>query len=242
MPDQQPTHDDIITAGEPGSGPLGDDDYGPLDLPEEELQEPEQLPRRPRRRLLTPIPLALTGVLLIAAGFVGGVLVEKGQGSSGSSTASASAGAASRLGRQRGGLGLGAAGAGAAGAPAGAPGAGGGRPVAGQVAYLAGGTLYVTNAEGNTIKVLTSAATSVSKTVKATVKDIHPGETVTVTGAAAANGTLTAESISVGSGANALAALLGGGGSGSGTRAGGASGGGGGSGAGGEPSLFGKGG
>ena len=50
----------------------------------EEPAEPE-LPRRPRRRLLTPIPLALMGVLLIACGFIGGVLVEKGQNSSGSS-------------------------------------------------------------------------------------------------------------------------------------------------------------
>ncbi|MGA9285822.1 MAG: hypothetical protein WBV85_10310, partial [Solirubrobacteraceae bacterium] len=59
----------------------------------EESAEPE-LPRRPRRRLLTPIPLALTGVLLIACGFIGGVLVEKGQSSSSSS--SGAAGFASR--------------------------------------------------------------------------------------------------------------------------------------------------
>ncbi len=43
----------------------------------------EELARRPRRRLLgtggNPIPLALLGVLLIACGFIGGVLVEKGQ-------------------------------------------------------------------------------------------------------------------------------------------------------------------
>jgi hypothetical protein len=204
-------------------------------MPDEQTthDEPEQLPRRPRRRLLTPIPLALVGVLLIAAGFIGGVLVEKGQGSSGSSAGSASSSLASRLAGLRGGLG-----AGAGGASAGLPGAGGSRPVSGQVAYLSGSTLYVTSSEGNTVKVLTSPATGVSKTSKTSVKAIHPGETVTVTGSAAANGTLSAESISVGSGANGLAALLGGAGSGSGTRAGGASGGGGG----GEPTLFGRGG
>ena len=48
----------------------------------------------------------------------------------------------------------------------------------GQVAYLSGSTLYVTNAEGNTIKVTTSPASTVTKTVKADVKGIHPGETV----------------------------------------------------------------
>ena len=55
---------------------------------------------------------------------------------------------------------------------------------AGQVAYIDGSTLYVTNAEGNTVKVTTSAASTVTKTVKADVKGIHPGETVIVTGAA----------------------------------------------------------
>ena len=42
---------------------------------EEWLEEPpeSELPPRPRRRLLTPIPLALMGVLAIACGFIGGV-------------------------------------------------------------------------------------------------------------------------------------------------------------------------
>jgi hypothetical protein len=237
MPDEQPIRDDILTTEVAADDPTVGEDFDAFDG-DDPMDEPEQLPRRPRRRLLAPIPLALIGVLLIAAGFIGGVLVEKGQGSSGSSAGSGSSSLASRLAGLRGGPGAGAGGAGAGGASAGSPGAGGARPVAGQVAYLSGSTLYVTSSEGNTIKVLTSPATSVTNTVKATVKQIHPGETVTVTGSAAANGTLSAESISVGSGANALAALLGGAGGGSGARTGGASGGGGG----GEPTLFGKGG
>jgi hypothetical protein len=112
--------------------------------------------------------------------------------------------------------------------------------VAGQVAYLSGSTLYVTNSEGNTVKVLTSAATSVSKTAKATVKQIRPGETVTVTGATGANGSLSAESIRVGAGSNALAGLFGGTSTGSGAGAG--AGAGAATGGGGEPALFGKGG
>src|ERR1035437_2838094 len=81
-----------------------------------------------------------------------------------------------------------------------AGGAGGGftRPTSGQVAYLAGSTLYVTNREGNTVKVATSPATSVTKSVKTTVKAIHPGETVSITGPAASDGTVTAESIGIG--------------------------------------------
>jgi hypothetical protein len=192
-------------------------------------EEPEELPRRPRRHVLSPVPLALLGVLLIAAGFVGGVLVEKGQGSSSSSSGSA-AGLASRLAALRGGS----AGSGSGttpGAPSSNPGFS--RPTAGTVAYLSGGTLYVTDSEGNTVKVNTSAGTSVTKTVKSTVSAIHPGETVTVTGASRAGGAVSAELISVGSSGGGLASLFGAGG---GPRSGA-----GGTGGGRTPSLFGSG-
>ena len=210
---------------------------------EEWLEEaPEsELPPRPRRRLLTPVPLALMGVLALACGFIGGVLVEKGQDSSSSSSGSAS-GLASRFAALRAGAAgaSGASGTGArsaAGAAAGGFGGGGAsdaggftRPTAGTVAYLDGSTLYVTNSEGNTVKVTTSAGTTVNKTVKSSVKSIHPGETVTITGETGSGGSLSAESISVGS-SGGLAALFGGsgarGGSSSSSRGGG------------EPALFG---
>jgi hypothetical protein len=83
------------------------------------------------------------------------------------------------------------------------------RPTAGTVAYLSGSTLYVTNSEGNTIKVTTNAGTSVTKTVAGTVKGIHPGETVTVTGSTGSDGAVGAESISLGSSASGLAGLFG---------------------------------
>jgi hypothetical protein len=216
---------------------------------EEWLDEPLELPRRPRRRFLAPVPLALVGVLLIACGFIGGVLVEKGQTSSGSS-AGAAAGLASRFAALRGGsTGTGASGAaGAAGGGFAARGGGGagaagisGGATAGQVAYLSGSSLYVTTLEGNTVKVTSTPATSVTKTVKTSVKSIHPGETVAITGATGAGGSISAESIRVGAGG--AAGLF----SGSGTSrasggaaksgAGGAS-----SGGGGEPALFGPGG
>ncbi len=166
-------------------------------------REPEELPRRPRRRLLgtggNPIFLALLGVLLIACGFIGGVLVEKGQTSSSSSAGCAAASLASRLRALRGGTrrsrlggcrrGWTSAGAEQRASPD--------RPPEPSPTSPAD-TLYVTNAEGNTVKVTTSAATSVTKTVKSSVKGIHPGETVTVTGATGAGGAVSAESISVG--------------------------------------------
>ena len=67
----------------------------------------------------------------------------------------------------------------------------------------------MTNSEGNTVKVKTSAGTTVNKTVKSSVKGIHPGETVTITGETGSGGSLSAESINVGSGGG-LAALFGG--------------------------------
>jgi hypothetical protein len=210
MPDQQPTtHAPAVQAPQAVA-------HEPIDEldPDDWLDEPDdadELPPRPRRRLITPIPLALVAVLLIAGGFIGGVQVQKGEESS-ASTGAATAGLASRFAALRGGAQAG-AGTGAGKAPTGSglPGAGAGasRPTTGTVAYLAGNTIYVTNPEGNTVKVTTSAATSVTKSVKAKVNGIHPGETVTVTGASS-GGAVSAESISVGSSGGGLAGLFGG--------------------------------
>jgi hypothetical protein len=214
-------------------------------------EEPiEELPRRPRRRLLgkggNPLALSLLGVLLIACGFIGGVLIEKGETSSSSPAASGAGGAsglASRFAALRGGAsgaGSSTTGGAAAQSSGGSTGAGAGftRPTSGTVAYLAGSTLYVTNSEGNTVKVKTSAGTTVNKTVKSTVKDIHPGETVTVTGATGSNGAVTAELISAGSSGGGLSALFGGGAGSSGAASSGAAG----SSSSGTPALFGGGG
>lgn len=211
------------------------------------LDEPEELPLRPRRRLLAPIPIALLIVLLTACGFIGGVLVEKGQGSSGSSASGTGASAlASRFAALRGGAagaksgassrGASAAGGlfGSSGNPSGAAGAGAGATT-GQVAYIQGSILYVTTAEGNTVKVDTSPASIVTKTVKADVRSIRPGETVLVTGVARTNGAVSAESIRVGAGGGgSLAGLFGRSRADSSASTS--------SGGGGEPALFGKGG
>jgi len=222
--------------------------YEPIDGEDDWQEEPAELPRRPRRRLLTPIPLALLGVLLTACGFIAGALVEKGQSTSSSSSAGSAASLVSRFRALRAGAGSGtSAGSGVSGGSSSSS-TGFTRPTAGTVAYLDGSTLYVTNSEGNTVKVTTSAGTSVTKTVKASVKGIHPGESVTVTGATASNGTVGAESISVGAGGGGLAGLFGGSSSGGSASGGSASGGSasGGSGAGsgassGGPALFGGG-
>jgi hypothetical protein len=172
----------------------------------EEWDQPlEELPPRPRRRLfgagVSPVPLALLAVFLIACGFIGGVLVQKGQEGS-SSSGGATGGFASRLA----GLRTGARSAGATGgtgaSTAGATGAFGaarGNATTGKVTFIQGKTLYVETTEGTTVKVQTSAASAVTKTVKGTVHSIKPGETVVVTGSKASSGAVQAESIRVGS-------------------------------------------
>lgn len=218
MSTQEPTTDASAAAGaqpeSPGYEPREDEDEGVW------ADEGLQLPRRPRRRLLTPVSSALLAVILTAAGFLAGVLVEKGQGSSASSAGGAGLGA-SRFAR------AGAAGAASSGA-GGLLSRGGGGATIGQVAFIQGSTLYVTDTQGNTVKVTTSAGSAVTKSVKASVKGIRPGETVVVTGTTGADGAVTAESIRVGgAGEGGLGAAFG--------RSGAKSGGG-------EPSLFGNGG
>ena len=199
--------------------------YEAAEPPDAWFEEPEELPRRPRGRLLAPLPIALLCVLLTACGFIGGVLVEKGQAGSG---AAGGSGLAGRFAALRSAAGTPAAGAGATGAAArsalgtGAGGGGGGATI-GQVAFVQGSTLYVTDSSGNTVKVKTSAASTVTKTVSGSVHAIRPGEQVVVSGTTASNGTVTAESIRVGgSAAGGLAGLFGGGGAspGSGTGTG----------------------
>jgi hypothetical protein len=190
-------------------------------LAEEDWESQEQLPRRPRRRVLAPVPVTLMAVLLLACGFLAGVLVEKGQSNS-NSVASGGSALVSRFAGLRGAAGAGAGAASGAGglfARSGAGGAGGAGAAAtvGEVANVDGGTLYVTTAEGNTVKVTTAPGLSVTKTVNANVSAIHPGETVIVTGPSGANGSISASSIRLGGS----------------TSAGGASGG---------PALFGSGG
>lgn len=176
------------------------------------LEHAEELPARPRRRILAPLPVALLLALAVACGFIAGVLVQKGQaGPSGTGelaglrNAAAFGGAGGAGALRRGGAG----GSGAAtqgssstpgsgsspGAGAGAGGAGAGNATIGQVAYVSHGTLYVTTAEGNTVKVTAPAGAKVTKTVETHVGGIHPGETVVVSGTPNANGSISAQTI-----------------------------------------------
>jgi hypothetical protein len=204
------------------------------------LEEDQELPRRPRRRLLAPIPVGLLAILLIAGGFIAGVEVEKGQATptGGRSTAGVGAFASRAGGAATGRAGFGRAsgattgGSAAAGGTTGGgafAGAGGG-VTAGEVSYLQGSTLYVQNIQGDTIKVNTSPTSKITKTVATKVSSIHPGESVVVLGQPGSSGSISATSVSVGASATPGARRVSGGTSTGSTSSGS------------EPALFGRGG
>lgn len=191
-------------------------DYEPAEVQDEWLDQPEELPRRARRRLLTPVPLGLLAALLIACGFIGGVLVQKGQGGTTSANGTASSAVASRLAALKGaapgtgpagGGASSAAGSGAKGGASAFPGLGGagGGVTTGEVAYVRGSTLYVTDSQGNTVKVTAAAGSKVTKTVSTKAQSIRPGSSVVVLGSKAGNGSISATSISVSPAASASA-------------------------------------
>jgi hypothetical protein len=190
--------------------------------------ELEELPARPRRKLLTPLTGALLAVLIAACGFIGGVLVEKNH----ASPSNPFAAAANRLASAGGRTASGATGAG--GAPASRAGGGGGpggflfggggdsqgQLTVGQVSSLEGRTLYVTTAQGNTVRVKVPKGESVSKTITTSVSSIHPGESVVVQGTKGSGGAINATSVratpstSSGSGGGGSSSGRGGGGGG----------------------------
>jgi hypothetical protein len=182
-----------------------------IEEPELAPDELDELPPRPRTRLLTPATVGLMVVLFAAGGFIGGVLVEKGQ--NGSSTPSLASAAA----RFAGAGATGATGTGGSGASrfAGLFGGGAGsRGTIGTVANIDGNKLYVTTTAGNTVEVVTTHESKVTKSQSVGTAAIHPGDSVVVSGITGSNGTVTASSITdsgAGGAAGGVGALFGGG-------------------------------
>jgi hypothetical protein len=197
---------------------------------QDEQSDEYHVPVRSRRKFLNAKTALLIAVLTAAAGFYGGIRVEKGQVSSsstsaaGGSLASRFAGLASRLGGAAG-AGAGATGAGAAaggaarsgaaGAGAGAAGDtglggfaarfGGGNSTIGTISSVNGSTLYVSTTGGNTVKVQLSSAAKLTKSENVGKNRLHPGDSVVVSGLKKSNGTVVATTVSD-SGASAAGA------------------------------------
>jgi hypothetical protein len=143
-----------------------------------------------RKRRLPRLTLTLAALIVVALTFVVGAEVQKHYGKT--TSAAGAGGAAAAFARARG----------AGGGAAGGFGGGGGFGAAasgptGTVTLIKGSTLYVTDSSGTTSLVKTSAASSVTKTVTSSVKNIKPGSVVTVVGTQAKDGSYTATSISV---------------------------------------------
>jgi hypothetical protein len=184
-----------------------------------------RMPRRPRRRLLTRWSALLLAAMTCAIGFYVGVRVEKGQIASSPTTIGPGGGFVARGGAAAGGTasgsadgGLGAgtsragtseagtSGAGASGStsgstagpvgPAGFAGRfGGGNATFGTVGSVDGNTLTLTEASGDTVKVKLTSATKITKSESARRRQIHPGDTVTVSGLTSRQGTVSAATV-----------------------------------------------
>ncbi|MFE2428851.1 hypothetical protein ACFXJ5_19185 [Streptomyces sp. NPDC059373] len=182
----------------PDFGDQSDDVYQPEEQPEDVLADPPdmrdisaELSAPPKRKLPWPTLLLTSSVVAVLA-FTGGVLVEKGQSSGSAAPGGAAAAGGARFG--------GAASAGTGGqAPGGgnAGGAGSGM-TAGTVKVVDGSTIYVTDAQGNIIKVKTGKSTQVSVAKSGKVSDLKPGQTVTVRGSQSSSGDITATTVTEG--------------------------------------------
>jgi hypothetical protein len=150
--------------------------------PYDEGDEPVFTPR-PRKRAHR-LTYALGGLALVAIGVLGGIAIQKHEDPAGTTPASPAGATAGNF----------AGGRGAAGAGSGG-GAGGAGATVGTVKLIDGNNIYVTETNGTVVKVATNAASQLTKTDPATIKDITPGETVIIRGATATDGTVTATAV-----------------------------------------------
>jgi hypothetical protein len=154
-------------------------------------EEPEELAPRPRGRLLRPLPLFLVALIVAAAGFLGGVLAQKGsEGGTaaavpgGGSLPSFAAAKAEAGGTGEGGSAETGSESTTAGAATGLPSFGGGTSAAatGTVTSVSGHTIYVKESDGTVVEVKAGDGVTVTRDSNIAAKKIHPGDSVVVEG------------------------------------------------------------
>ena len=131
-------------------------------------------PPPPRRKRLPLVTAGLALCAAIGAGVVFGILIQKhwgGSSSGGGRAASLAATFAARAGQT-----------GGSGSRAGGAGAFTRSGTVGQVKAIDGTSLYVTDLQGNTVKVTTGPGVRVRVTSDGTLKKVRPGDYVTVQG------------------------------------------------------------
>ncbi|MFG2909485.1 DUF5666 domain-containing protein [Kitasatospora sp. NPDC048286] len=169
----------------------------------------------PPRRKLPWLSLVLAGGVIASGAFAGGVWFQQGQGSSSGGGKSARPAAAQTAAGGYGQSGSGRRGQGQGGQGQGGQGQGQGGFARGTVKAVDGNTVYLTDTNGNTIKVTTGDATKVQLNKEGKVADLQPGQSVTVVGTPDANGGYTASQLVEGAaGAGGFGGGFGGGGGG----------------------------
>ncbi|WP_052397948.1 hypothetical protein [Streptomyces sp. NRRL F-5123] len=163
----------------------------------------------PPRRALPWLTLTLSACIVAAGAFIGGVYVEKHHGNNAASNPfaalanargngqGAAGGTGTGSGRGFGGTGTG-TGRGFGGTGAGTGTAAGGGLTVGTVKLVDGDTIYVTDAQGNTVKVTTSTSTKVTESKDGKVSDLKAGQTVTIRGTTGSSGDVTATTVTQG--------------------------------------------
>ena len=152
-----------------------------------------------RRRAVTPLTRALLVLVVAGGAFLGGVLVERSQAKTTSSSglpAGVPANIAALFGGSR--TSTTVAGKGGAAATTGAT------TTFGTVKLVDGNNVYVSDAQGNVVKIATNANTKITVSQPASIATLKPSATVIVQGTTAADGTVTATSISPGAAGGGL--------------------------------------
>lgn len=138
-------------------------------------------PRRRRRKLNTPINFALAAILVAAVGFWVGGLVEGGADSSESGFPGGDGAIPSFD---------------TGSTPAAGFSQESGSATSGEITSLSGNTLYVSTSDGNTVKVRVKGGATVTRNAETRADQLHPGDTVTVSGEADKAGVVEADTVS----------------------------------------------
>lgn len=166
--------------------PAADDDLVPVD---DIVADPTLVTELRRRRSITPVTRALLVVVLAGGAFLGGVLVQKSQTKS-TSTSALPAGVPANIAALFGGA-----------TTTTVAGSGGSATATamqtiGTIKLVDGKNVYVSDAQGNVVRVATNRGTKITVNQDATVDKLKPSTSVIVQGTRGSDGTITATSVS----------------------------------------------
>ena len=158
----------------------------------DEADDPDEMPTRASRRVVTAWTLVFAAFLLAGAGFVAGIQMEKRNAPAAAALPPGLAAFAS--GRANGLFDGGGAARNSGVTGAANPGASA-TETTGTVKLVDGANVYVTTSDGSIVKVTTTPTSKVATTTAAAVSDLKAGDTVVVQGATSADGSVAATSI-----------------------------------------------